>query len=224
MHVPENSFRRPTTELSALRLEDRPTPRDLTDGELVRAAAERIDGAWEELIARFGGMVWSIAVGQGLTYNDASDVTQATWLNLFNHLDDLRDPERVAGWLKTTATREAIGVHRRRGRATPVDLEQVGHHPTPEPEPDEVVLARYGDPVLRKVFQQLNGGCRHMLLLLSGDPPASYAVIAAEQNISLGTIGSKRKRCLDRLRSLYEARVAEDGETGVGGQQQGVGG
>src|SRR5215216_2879043 len=47
-----------------------------TLGELVDAASAGDKQAWEELIRRFGGLVWSIARAHGLSRTDAADVSQ----------------------------------------------------------------------------------------------------------------------------------------------------
>ena len=42
-------------------------------------------------------MIWAIARAQRPRDSDAADVSQATWLLLFEHLDRLNDPTRVSG-------------------------------------------------------------------------------------------------------------------------------
>jgi len=37
---------------------------------------------------------------------DAQDAAQTVWLNLVGHLDSLRDPAALPGWLATTTRRE----------------------------------------------------------------------------------------------------------------------
>ena len=76
--------------------------------ELVRAAAKGDQRAWEGLIGRFGGLVWSVARAHGLSRADAADVSQTAWLRLVEHLDRLRDPERVGTWLASTTRHEAL--------------------------------------------------------------------------------------------------------------------
>lgn len=195
----------------------------MSDRDLVSAVGAGDAAAWSTLIDRFGGMVWSVAISHGLCDSDASDVVQATWVNLFTNISTIRQPERVAGWLRTTARNEALGVLKRRGRATPVELDQMETRQMdagqmnagqldPEPDPGDQVASAEGDPVLRSVLGQLNDGCRRMLLMLASDPPASYASVAEAVNVRLGTVGAKRRRCLDRLRTLYESAESAEVE------------
>ncbi|HSJ45368.1 MAG TPA: hypothetical protein VK923_11860 [Euzebyales bacterium] len=71
-------------------------------------------GRVEELVGRFRGLVVAIARSFRLAPDDA-DVLQQTWLQLFESIDRVREPERVGG------------VDRHDGPArVPAD---VGHHP-----------------------------------------------------------------------------------------------
>src|SRR3954462_5922819 len=62
--------------------------------ELVLSAAEGDQAAWDALVDRFAGLVWSIARAHRLSAADAADVSQTTWLRLVEHLGRIRDPQR----------------------------------------------------------------------------------------------------------------------------------
>jgi DNA-directed RNA polymerase specialized sigma24 family protein len=87
--------------------------------ELVARASAGDQGAWDQLVERYGGLVWAVARAHGLGGNDASEVSQVTWLLLTQHLGALRQPERLGSWLLRTATREADRMGRLRGREVP---------------------------------------------------------------------------------------------------------
>jgi DNA-directed RNA polymerase specialized sigma24 family protein len=83
--------------------------------ELVARAGTGDQVAWDQLVDRYGGMVWAVARAHGLGAHDASDVSQVTWLLLAQHLGAIRQPERLGVWLLRTATREAYRMRRLRG-------------------------------------------------------------------------------------------------------------
>ena len=90
--------------------------------ELLIDRARRGEGdAWEELVERLGGLVWSVARGFRLTIDEAEDIGQATWLRLVENLDRIRDPERLGLWLATTARREAMRYLNRQSRTLPTE-------------------------------------------------------------------------------------------------------
>jgi hypothetical protein len=88
--------------------------------ELVAWASKGDQAAWDQLVERYGGMVWAVARAHGLGPADAGDVSQVTWLLLVQHLGSLPEPERVGLWLLRTATREAYRMRRLRGYEVPV--------------------------------------------------------------------------------------------------------
>jgi DNA-directed RNA polymerase specialized sigma24 family protein len=83
--------------------------------ELVVWASAGEQVAWDQLVERYGGLVWAVARAHGLGPADASDVSQVTWLLLTQHLGALQQPERLGNWLLRTATHEAFRMCRLRG-------------------------------------------------------------------------------------------------------------
>ncbi len=66
---------------------------------------------------RYRGMVGKVARSYRLSDADTADVLQNTWLRAFERIDTVREPDRLSGWLATTARRECLAVLRRtRGR------------------------------------------------------------------------------------------------------------
>jgi RNA polymerase sigma factor (sigma-70 family) len=173
--------------------------------ELVGAAAGGDQEAWEGLVHRFGGLVWSVARAHGLSASDAADVSQTAWLRLVEHLHRIRDPERVGTWLASTARHEALRVLRRAGRELPVgeetDLEPRG---TVVETPDARALASERNELLWKAFAGLPPNCQRLLRVLIADPAPSYQQVAASLQMPIGSIGPTRARCLRRLRLLAD--------------------
>jgi RNA polymerase sigma factor (sigma-70 family) len=180
-------------------------PPDLT--ELVRAASKGDQRAWEGLIGRFGGLVWSVARAHGLSRADAADVSQTAWLRLVEHLHRLRDPERVGTWLAATTRHEALRTLRRAHRQLPVgdDAEldaELGRSGPPVDSPEARTLAAERSDLLWRAFAALPPRCQTLLRVLMADPPPSYQQVAVAMDMPIGSIGPTRGRCLDRLRQL----------------------
>jgi RNA polymerase sigma factor (sigma-70 family) len=158
--------------------------------------------AWDQLVDRYAPLVWSICRRHRLEAADAQDAAQTVWLTLVDHLDSLRDPAALPGWVATTTRRECgriLRAARRPGTA--------GYAPAAQTIPDEHARAAEHDllaaerhAALREVFGQLPPGCQQLLALLTADPPVSYAEISARLGIPVGSIGPTRRRCLDKLR------------------------
>lgn len=180
-----------------------PTP--TTDaGALVRAAADGDQRAWSALVDRFSKLVWAIARNHRLSPDDASEVSQTTWLRLAEHIDRLQDPSKVGAWLATTARHESLRVLRGAGRHIPMGDDM------PEPECptagiDEALLRSERDSLLWRAFSRLPARDQALLRLLVSDPMPSYEEIGAAMGMRPGSVGPTRGRCLERLRREADA-------------------
>ena len=176
-------------------------------GGAVRAAAMGSTAAWSALVDQFSALVWAVLRGRGLSRSDAEDAFQTTWLRFGEHVGRLEDPDRVGLWLAKTARNEALQVLRRSRRETPVALlrEDAIVWAVPGERPD--LGPGQVDRVLWEAFASLRPVCRMILVLLSADPPLTYADVSAALGIPIGSIGPTRQRCLERLRRNSELRA-----------------
>jgi RNA polymerase sigma factor (sigma-70 family) len=185
--------------------------RDLRDlyagvGELVRRAAGGDQASWEALVERFAPMVWAVARGYRLSPADAADVSQTTWMRLVQHLHSIEQPERVGGWLATTARREALRTLRVANRQVLTVDDEVSTIPDPIASADQQLLADERDVVLWEMFSQLPPRCQSILSSITGENPMSYEDLGALLDMPIGSIGPTRARCLERLRRLAAAK------------------
>ena len=81
----------------------------LTTSELLRIAACGDHAAWETIVRRFEPAVAAMISGYRLQEADARDATQRTWLRMLENHQQIREPEALGGWLKTTAAASASG-------------------------------------------------------------------------------------------------------------------
>lgn len=174
-------------------------------GGLLRAAGEGDQDAWDRIVARFGSLVWATVRAHRLDRDEAADVVQTVWLRLVEHLDDLRDPDRLGGWLATTARRECLRCLRASGRVVPT-----GQAADLEPDRVEVppvesrLLRDERDAALWRAFRRVSARCQALLRLLVADPPPSYQEVGEALDMPVGSIGPTRARCLERLRAALE--------------------
>jgi DNA-directed RNA polymerase specialized sigma24 family protein len=112
--VPEGGLDHPTPANDQLKdAGDQAAP--VATAELVARARIGEQAAWDQLVERYGAMVWAVARAHDLGLEDAAAVSQVTWLLLTQHLGSLSRPDRLGDWLVTTATREALRMSRLRG-------------------------------------------------------------------------------------------------------------
>jgi RNA polymerase sigma factor (sigma-70 family) len=167
--------------------------------ELVDRARGGDDRAWEEIVERFRGLVAAITRGFRLSSSDAADVAQTTWLRLFESIHRVRDPERLAAWIGTTARRECLRVLRSASRELPTDQVDRGE-PTPCYEiPGQQLLSAEPAAAVRTAVAGLPDRHRRLLAALFTTPRPSYATVAERLDMPVGSIGPTRQRAVERL-------------------------
>jgi RNA polymerase sigma factor (sigma-70 family) len=171
--------------------------------DLVTRANDGDQAAWNEIVERYAPLVWSICQKYRLTRPDIDDVGQSVWLLLVENLASLREPAALPGWLATTTHRECLRVVRIARRHDHAYLPPSGDLPADPAAAtiEQEVLAAELDAAIRAAFAELPRGCRELLSMLTSDPPLAYREISAALGIAVGSIGPKRSRCLDDLRS-----------------------
>jgi RNA polymerase sigma factor (sigma-70 family) len=170
--------------------------------DLVNAARAGDKEAWNALVDRFLPLVTSVIAKYRLQASDANDVNQTVWLRLVEHLDDLRDPRALPGWLAAIARNESLKVIRLRARATPADPQwATWERPDHRPELDNDLIREERSIALREAMLELTPQRRELLRLLMVDPPIPYDQISIMLGIPRGSIGPTRARILDQLRN-----------------------
>ncbi|TMR26175.1 sigma-70 family RNA polymerase sigma factor [Nonomuraea zeae] len=138
--------------------------------------------------------MWAVARACGLSHSDAADAVQGSWLRLLQHLQSIRDPARVGGWLTTTVRREALLLLRKE-RTGVVSYEVVD-----DPDPASAVLEADDRRLLWKTVSTLHEPCRTLLQLVAIDLGSQQ--MAARLGLPMGSVGPTRARCLEKLRTL----------------------
>ncbi len=177
-----------------------------TTTDLVHAARNGDPRATRQLIDRYAGLVWSTVRSFRLRETDAQDAAQNTWLRMIEHLGDLRDADRIPGWLATTARRECLKIIREgRREVLGFDPELFDRPDERSPRPETVAVDRIMHALLWCRVAELPGPARHMVVTLTGPDAPRYGDFARASGIPIGSIGPQRMRYLRRLRRRLEA-------------------
>jgi RNA polymerase sigma factor (sigma-70 family) len=172
---------------------------------LLVAAAAGSHSAWDEIVARYTNLLWAIGRTHRLDASAINDVIQTTWLRLIENLDRIHNPERLAGWLATTARRECLALLQHAGReAVTWDIDMLSEVGDVVPPLDHNLLVNERDAVLWTCFRRLSERCQGFLRVLTSVDRSSYAEVSAAFGVPVGSIGPTRMRCLDRLRELIQ--------------------
>lgn len=182
-----------------------PAPDGTPPALLVQSALAGDRLAWEEIVARYKGVAWKVISTFDLGQEDRNDIFAATFFRLFDRLATIREPEKLPGWLATTARNEALTLLRVRNRERPA--ERLGEEVEVMATHDEQLLDDELQVALRQAMAELDPACRELLGLLTAEPPLSYDDIAQITGRPRGSIGPTRQRCLERLRRSPHLRA-----------------
>ena len=190
-----------------------------TVANLLLGIGDGDSAAWDEIIRRYGRLVSATVRSFRLQEADALDAIQMTWLRLAEHTHQVRDPERLGGWLATTARRECLRIlHQAKHGPSLVDM-AAETFPDPSANPERRAVDADTACVLWKLVDELSPRRRTLLRKLFTDDPCSYDTVSRIAGIPLGAIGPTRARALRQLRKMLSEREvdppAEDDPVGL---------
>lgn len=174
---------------------------DLTD--LLRRAGDQDSAAWDELVSRHAPLVLRTARAVGLQPSDAADAAQLTWLRLFKHIKDIREPEHLPGWLAVTARREAVRIAQSRKRyALCADPDTEYLIRSSLSVTDSYPVEGHYSPAVAAALAQLPPRYEALIRVLMNEDSPRYSEVAKRIGIPIGSIGPMRMRALDMLRPV----------------------
>src|SRR5437867_3411921 len=98
----------------------------MTEQELITVVLRARDGdriAYGELVERFQGTVYAVALARLRNPTEAQELAQEVFLHAMRKLDQLREPNCFAGWLRQITVRMALNRLTRRGPFLGMDPE-----------------------------------------------------------------------------------------------------
>ena len=171
---------------------------DADVAELVDAARAGDDAAWRCLVTRFERRLRDVVRSYRLSPADVDDVLQTTWLRLFTHLAQIREPAAIGGWLATTARRECLRVLQGPLREQLTDDPELGEQREPD-GPETALLAAERHAVLNRALATLPERHRLLMTMLASDAAPDYQQISRTLAMPIGSIGPIRARSIARL-------------------------
>ncbi|HYM81309.1 MAG TPA: sigma-70 family RNA polymerase sigma factor [Candidatus Limnocylindria bacterium] len=183
------------------------------DAGIVRRCLAGDEKAYRELVERYQGQVYRLALRMVRGAEDAQDLTQETFVRMFRALARY-DPSRpFAAWLFTIATRLCID-HIRRRRVKLISLtrrepgsgeEQTLELEDPGPGPDELTARAEEERRTGDLIASLPPHYR-VVVVLRHQQDLSYEEIADVLHLPLGTVKAR----IHRARALLKERLGPE--------------
>lgn len=131
-----------------------PTEAALDDVTLVSRAREGDVRAYEQLVLRYQGPIYRLALRMLANRGDAEDVAQEVFLVAWRRLAQLQEDAAFVGWLYRTATNRCLNVLRARRPQVELDAD-VAESPRQDVRPDHAAQVSEQLAALNDALQQL---------------------------------------------------------------------
>ena len=187
-----------------------------SDGELVRAARGGDKRAFVEIVARYQGMVCGIALGILGDFPASEDAGQEAFLTAWRKMDELRDAERLRGWLAQIARNAALGQLRRRRACD--GLEGALEVADEAPAPDDVAASNEETALVRESLAKLPETYRLPLILFYREGQSVRAVgeaLGISEDAVKQRLARGREMLRDRMSGLVESVLTRTGPTAI---------
>lgn len=168
--------------------------------------------AFETLFRKYQTYVYNVSLGMLLNGEDASDVTQETFLRIHRNIGRFRGESSFSTWVYRVAVNLCITELRRRQRSRFQFLEEVRQeedsplHEEIGPSPEEALELEQERQVVRDVLQTLPPDYRAIMVLRHFQQLA-YEEIAEVLGLTLSQVKTR----LFRARKLFKERFVERG-------------
>ena len=167
--------------------------------ELVVAAQAGSADAFTALAGPLANRLYSVAYRILRDADQAEDATQRALVDTWQHLGELRDPDRFEAWTCRMVVRAAYREIHQAGRLTATVRQIVS--PAADPDPAAALADR---DELERGFRRLSAEQR-AVLVLHHYLGMSAAEIAEVMGVPAGTVGSRIHYALASLRAAIEA-------------------
>ena len=167
--------------------------------------------AFGALVQQFERTVYAICLRRLGNQSEALELTQEVFLHVMDRMDQLREPERFAGWLRQVAARMAINRATRRVPLPSIDSEilesAAEHHHDP-----------LGELIARERAEQLWDGLARLKTLDRETLVAFYihgqslVEMAERTGAPVGTIKRRLHTARNRLKAELQGSVADASE------------
>jgi RNA polymerase sigma-70 factor, ECF subfamily len=178
---------------------------------LVVRAQEGDRDAFGRLVEQFQRTVYAVCLARLGNPSEALELTQEVFLHALRRIDQLREPERFAGWVRQIAVRLAINRATRRPALPSVASQVLEGASAKRDDPLDELISRERAQRLWEGLERLKALDREALVAfyIQGQ---SLLEIAERLNTPIGTIKRRLHVARKRLRAELEAAAAHADE------------
>ena len=171
--------------------------KEYDDGRLVQRTLEGDRAAFEELVVRYQRPVYNAALRLLHDPEEAKDVSQTTFLSVFEHLADYDPSYKFYSWIYRIAVNESLNTLGRRKPYEDISGEEIDRSPGPDRLAESEQSRGAIEAALMRITPELRSVVvlRHLMDL-------SYEDMAATLELPEKTVKSRLYSARQQLRAL----------------------
>jgi RNA polymerase sigma-70 factor (ECF subfamily) len=180
------------------------------EADLIRRCLARDEDAWAAMVERYAGYLYALAVrGFRFSPQEAEEVIQDTFAQVFEHLNEYRGTGPLAAWMGTIARNVARQRLRTRARHPETILPDEAVDAAQQQALDTIEEALLVREALTRLEPPCDDVLRRFFIM-----EQKYGEIAAALQVPPGTVASRIARCLVRLRKIVQESAGGPEERG----------
>jgi len=184
---------------------------ELRDEELIARVQEGQRRAFDEIVSRYKGRLYSFVLRLVKDPTEAEDLTQETLIRVYIHADKYREIARFSTWVFTIATNLVRNRMRRRSRRprllslnpAPDEDDVLLDPPDPTADPSRKIEGEELSELINLATSKIPEKYRVPFLLREVNQ-LSYEEIQQVTGLKLGTVRSRINRARNRFRQLIK--------------------
>ena len=172
------------------------------DAVLVRATLAGDNFAFDELVERYQGKIYGLALGVTDNPQDARDATQNVFLKAYQGLEKFDPSYKFFSWIYRIGLNESLNLVKRRRSSAPLD----DHTPDPGAGPERTASSRETGRTIRQAIAELSPDLRVTVVLRH-----MHGLTYAEMSSIIGVPVERVKSRLFSARVKLRGRLSEEG-------------
>ncbi len=172
-----------------------------TEEELVERLVQHDEKAFEALIDRYGGIVYTILYGYTTDKNTVDDIFQDVMIKIYQHIHSFRGESKLSVWIYQIALNTVRNIIKQKSGKTMIEIEEntVSEDFTPE----DSVQNDDTRAMLDRAIAQLPPAWQSVIQLYYYES-FSYDEIAQATGFPVGTVKTYLFRAKEKLKNILE--------------------
>ena len=178
----------------------------MNDAQLIESFCNGDSRAFNTLVDRWRQRIHRVAYRYFNSHDEATEITQKTFIRAYKKMHALDDPDRFAAWIYRIANNLCLDETRRSGRWRSTSMDKLNNRPstTAMPEhPDQPLQQKEWETLLQQALQQLPPEQR-MVVILKEYQELKFREISAAIDVPENTVKSRLYTGLTTLRGIFD--------------------